>query len=123
VTVGPSHDNLQDIVQAIEFDAARHLHTPPDGRITAAQSDFEFVDRKSLRKPLFNRCDHRIIKTFRLLLSELFGRIISEIFGTSSRLIVSAPLGNDPSADHFLSLPMFPDEGSGVVNLVLCAVV
>ena len=65
MTVGPSHDNLQDIVQAIEFDAARHLHTPPDGRVTAAQGDFEFVDRKSLCKPLFSRCDHRIIKTFR----------------------------------------------------------
>jgi hypothetical protein len=44
VAVSPSHYNLKDIVQASEVDTAGHLNTPPDCRIAAPQSDFEFVD-------------------------------------------------------------------------------
>jgi hypothetical protein len=44
VAVGPAHGRLKDLVQAIEFDAAGDLKPPPDGRLAAAQRDFEFVE-------------------------------------------------------------------------------
>jgi hypothetical protein len=44
VAVGPAHGHLKDLVQAIEFDAAGDLKPPPDGRLAAAQRDFEFVE-------------------------------------------------------------------------------
>jgi hypothetical protein len=45
VAVSPSHYNLKDIVQAKEIDTAGYLNTPPDGRLAATQSNFEFVER------------------------------------------------------------------------------
>src|ERR1700692_556436 len=45
VAVSPSHYNLKDIVQAIEVDTAGYLNTPPNGRLAAKQSNFEFVER------------------------------------------------------------------------------
>jgi hypothetical protein len=42
VAVSPSHYNLKDIVQAIEV--AGYLNTPPNSRIAATQSNFEFVE-------------------------------------------------------------------------------
>jgi len=44
VAVSPSHYNLKDIVQAIEVDTAGYLNTPPNSRIAATQSNFEFVE-------------------------------------------------------------------------------
>jgi hypothetical protein len=43
MAVGPAHDNLNDIVKAVQCNAGRHHKTPPDLRLYIKQPDFQQI--------------------------------------------------------------------------------
>jgi hypothetical protein len=129
VRIGPTHYNLDDLVQVAQSYVAWHGDTPPDGGLAAVQRDFEFVDLRRLgrlRAPpgLLSRADGWFFRHISLLfcvsLQGLPGKTrgISNFIFTIYDFLFTIVAGSLPACNRQLAIENELGEGTGA-NYVL----